>query len=105
VNDLRVDPAAEAELLEAASWYAERGGSSLRARLLDDMAGVLEDVRRWPRRFPGLRRPEIQPPVRRARLRRFPYAVVFVELEAEIRVLAFAHLRRRPLYWVARARS
>jgi plasmid stabilization system protein ParE len=102
LKDLRVDAEAEAELLAAASWYLERGGPPLRARLLDDSARILEDVRRWPKRFAALLRPEVHPPVRRARLRRFPYAVVFLELETEIRVLAFAHLRRRPLYWRSR---
>jgi hypothetical protein len=38
-------------------------------------------------------------------LRRFPYAVVFLELETEIRILAFAHKRRRPAYWQQRLRS
>jgi plasmid stabilization system protein ParE len=37
--------------------------------------------------------------VRRARIRRFPYSLPFVELEAEFRILAVAHDRRRPRYW------
>jgi hypothetical protein len=36
---------------------------------------------------------------RRVSLKRFPYTVVYVELDAELRVLAFAHMRRRPGYW------
>lgn len=36
--------------------------------------------------------------IRRALLPRFPYAVVFFELEAETRVLAVAHASRRPGY-------
>jgi hypothetical protein len=51
-----------------------------------------------------LHRPKLDPPLRRARVRRFPHAVVFIELSNEIHVVAFAHLRRRPLYWVSRLR-
>jgi plasmid stabilization system protein ParE len=104
VKPLRIDPEAEAELLEVARWYAARGGPELQRRLLDDTAAVLDSVRRWPGRFAALNRPKLDPPLRRARVRRFPYALVFVDLPSEIHVLAFAHLRRRPLYWVSRLR-
>lgn len=35
-------------------------------------------------------------------LRRFPYAVVFIELGDEIRVLAIAHTSREPGFWRGR---
>ena len=104
MKPLWLDPEAEVELLEVVRWYAERGGPQLSRRLLDDVAAVLESVRRWPGRFAALHRPKLDPPLRRARVRRFPYAVVFIELPNEIHVVAFAHLRRRPLYWVSRLR-
>ncbi|MEW6269189.1 MAG: type II toxin-antitoxin system RelE/ParE family toxin [Thermodesulfobacteriota bacterium] len=52
----------------------------------------------------GSRVPKVKPrfPVRRLILRRFPYSVVFMELENEIRILAIAHHRRRPGYWSRR---
>lgn len=43
--------------------------------------------------------------IRRALLPRFPYAVVFMDLGAEIRVLAAAHARRRPGYWLNRVET
>jgi len=39
---------------------------------------------------------------RRVLLKRFPYSIVYIELEAQVRVLAFAHLRRKPGYWKSR---
>jgi plasmid stabilization system protein ParE len=36
---------------------------------------------------------------RRVALKRFPYMVVYMELGLELRILAFAHTRRRPGYW------
>ena len=40
--------------------------------------------------------------ITRARLPRFPYAVIFMDLGTEIRVLAVAHAKRRPGYWLDR---
>jgi len=37
--------------------------------------------------------------IRRALLPRFPYAVVFMTLPVEVRVLALPHVRRRPDDW------
>jgi hypothetical protein len=42
--------------------------------------------------------------VRRVRTKRFPYAVVFIELAERIRVIAVMHERRRPGYWKDRLR-
>lgn len=40
--------------------------------------------------------------IRGAVLRRFPYRVVFEELEDEVRVLAVAHKGRDPGFWLGR---
>ena len=40
--------------------------------------------------------------VRRARVAGFPYSVAFVELEHELRVIAIAHDKRKPGYWLKR---
>ncbi len=39
---------------------------------------------------------------RRARIRRFPYTIFFLELEATLWIIAVAHNRRRPNYWAGR---
>jgi hypothetical protein len=38
-------------------------------------------------------------------LRRFPFVVFFQDLEDEVRVFAVAHGKRRPGYWLRRARG
>ncbi len=43
--------------------------------------------------------------VRRCRIRRFPFALVLVELDVEYLVLAVAHVRQRPGYWKKRLRA
>lgn len=43
-----------------------------------------------------------QPDIRRAGLRRFPFNVLYRVIGAEVQILAVAHHRRRPAYWLGR---
>lgn len=101
MRQVRFDPGAANELSDALAWYAEHG-PELPFRLLEEIDTALEQIVQHPQRFTALREPSVEPPLRRALLRRFPYAVVFCLLRDEIRVIAVAHARRRPLYWVDR---
>jgi hypothetical protein len=38
-----------------------------------------------------------------ATIQRFPYAIAFEEHEQHVLILAIAHGKRRPLYWLTRA--
>ncbi len=42
--------------------------------------------------------------VRRALVRRFPFALVFLDLGESVRVVAVAHTKRRARYWLGRVR-
>ncbi len=42
-------------------------------------------------------------PIRRAVAEQFPYVVAFEAHDDHVRILAVAHGKRRPLYWLARA--
>lgn len=94
---VRFDAEAEAELEAAAAWY-ESHRPGFGAKLLDAVAAATAQLADGARRHPLV--PGVRPAlgIRRVRLRRFPLAVVFIELENEIRVIAVAHTRRRPLY-------
>jgi plasmid stabilization system protein ParE len=46
--------------------------------------------------------PLIRGKMRRMRVERFPYSVIYRHVDDAIRVLAVAHDRRRPFYWRAR---
>ena len=99
---LRIDAEAEEELAEAVTWYEQRQ-KGLGREFLIAIGEATERIRETPQqagRVPGV--PE-HVPVRRMLVRRFPYSVVFLELPAEIRVLAFAHAKRRPGYWRERS--
>jgi hypothetical protein len=94
-------PEALDELAEAAAWYlSHRPG--LDVDFLAEVERVLPLIERTPKRFPSLTGLPRDLKVRRALLPRFPYAVIFMEISKEIRILAVAHAKREPGYWLDR---
>ena len=98
---LVVEPEAEAELEEAAHWYeAQRPG--LGPRLIAAVAETVERIRRFPQAGAPVPHVSGDLPARRAVVKWFPYHVVYLLTPVAIRILAFAHHRRRPGYWISR---
>jgi toxin ParE1/3/4 len=89
------------ELVEVAAWYRARR-SGLEMEFLAEIDRVLPLIGRSPASFPRILDLPIDVDIRRALLPRFPYAVIFMELGTELRVLAVAHAKRRPGYWLDR---
>jgi len=87
---------ARLDVLEARRWYESRvpGLGSEFARAVD---GAVAAIRRFPESHPYVYRK-----VRKAILRRFPYALLYVAEEGEITVLACFHHRRDPNSWIER---
>lgn len=87
---------AQAELLEGISYY-----SAIRAELgLRFEQAVADAVRR------AVAHPERGAPrsknTRRWLVKGFPFGVIYRESEAEVLIVALAHQRKRPEYWVQR---
>ena len=101
---MRIDVAAGDEIEEAALWY-EREGAGLGQRFLDSIEAALARILQNPRQFPPIPRFSAHPELRRALVDSFPYAIVFALSSEEIRVVAVAHTRRRPGYWLSRLDS
>lgn len=99
----RLHPEAEAEIREAAAWYKERSPEVAR-RFLQSIRALTRLVARMPLRFPVLLEPALDTPVRRALVPDFPYALIFVFVNDAVYVLAVAHQRRMPAYWLNRIR-
>jgi plasmid stabilization system protein ParE len=93
---LSLAPDAEADLAEAAAWYEERR-PGLGLEFTRAVRALLATVERDPLRYP-LARHE----VRRALVRRFPFAVYFVAEPEATTVLACLHVRRDPQTWPSR---
>jgi toxin ParE1/3/4 len=96
---LIIRPEAEADLVEAFNWYeAQRAG--LGTEMLFEVHAALGRVQEGPERYPsGFR------DVRRATVRRFPYSIYFLSVQARIVVLAVLHHRRNPNIWRKRSGS
>jgi plasmid stabilization system protein ParE len=99
---LRISDEAAAEMAEAARWY-EQNRPRLGVELLAAVDAAVAQIRDNPRigsPVPGVD----DQGLRRVFVRRFPYQVVYLELSDRLQVLAIAHDRRRPAYWVDRLR-
>ena len=103
MKSIRLEPEAKQELTAAATRYEQRR-EGLGRELISEVDAVLAAIARNPARFILYPRVDESLGVRRALLRRFPYGVVFIDLDAAIRVVAIAHERRRPGYWLVRLR-
>jgi len=94
---LIVEPEAEAEIDEAARWY-DLQSPNLGADFLRSVDAALAAVIRSPLQYQRVHRD-----VRRARLRRFPYGLMYIVADQEIIIFACFHGRRDPRRWQDRS--
>jgi plasmid stabilization system protein ParE len=90
---------AQDELDEAVAWYASQApglGDAFLAETLKTLELITQHPLAWHR---------LSLQTRRCRLRRFPYSVVYIPMVDEILVIAIAHQRREPAYWLERFQS
>jgi hypothetical protein len=90
-------PDAEAEYLEAIAYYETRR-PGLGAGFIAEVEHIVARACEAPHRYPIAR----QPDVRSIRLHRFPFKMLFRERGGMVEILALAHDRRRPAYWLGR---
>lgn len=99
---LDFDPAALAELTDTAAWYEEQR-AGLASEFLAEIDRVVAEISARPTSFAKLEDTAPALDIRRAMLERFPFALVFMELGAgRTRIVAVAHERRQPGYWLRR---
>jgi len=87
---------AEQEMLDA-KWYYEQQVPGLGQSFMDNIDVAVQDIAAHPFRWPVIR-----PNIRRRLVHRFPYGIFYRVDQDEIVILAIAHLRRRPMYWLDR---
>lgn len=90
-------PNAQAEFLESVGFY-ESKVKGLGSAFIDEFEMVANLVCESPKQW----KIELKPDIRRAPLHRFPFSIIYREKQSIIQVLAVAHNRRRPLYWLPR---
>ena len=89
-------PEAEAEMIEAAQFYARRVaglGAEFLAAVDEAVSGIMEAPDRWR---------TVEKDVRRYLLRRFPFAILYRVMPDHLRILAVKHHSRQPDYWRGR---
>jgi len=102
---LELHPEARAELRSAALWYDEQR-PGLGDEFIAEVSMVVERFRSAPESYPVW--PSTQagnPVIRKATLQRFPYVIALETHEHHFLVLAIAHAKRRPLYWLTRTNT
>jgi toxin ParE1/3/4 len=90
-------PLAEQELIEAAAYYQEQK-LELGLEYLEEVEHAINFLIRYPEAGSIIRGS-----IRRLILPKFPYYLLYRLLENEqIRILALAHHKRKPQYWINR---
>jgi len=88
---------AERELTDGAVYYAQEGkNTDLGLAFIVEFERALELLCAYPRLGAPWRN------MRRFPLRRFPYSIIYYVTGEELRVIALAHHRRKPGYWIGR---
>ena len=86
-------PGAQREVDDAIRYY-ERCRPGLGYEFADEVYAAIHRVMRYPEAWG-----ELSPNTRRCLVTRFPYGVVYQAKPGTIRIIAVAHLSRRPGYW------
>jgi len=96
MKTIRIIEAAELELNDASEYY-ESQAKGLGFLFLHEVEKTLERIAESPSAWTS-----ISEHVRRRIVKRFPFGILFSELEEEIVVIAVMNLKRKPRYWINR---
>jgi len=98
---LAVLEAAKSEI-DAAYDHLSRQSPGLGDRFLDEVSAALSAIEQRPLSFAKVETLISNREYRRALLPTFPYVVIFRLVDEAAVIVAVAHSRRRPNYWVRR---
>lgn len=91
------DPEAREEFLSAVQYYEDcKVGLGLRFRHIVESS--IEKIIEKPFRYRVF-----HAPFRRRLLTKFPYAIIYTIEPDHLRIIAVAHTKRKPGYWLARS--
>jgi toxin ParE1/3/4 len=97
VKEVLFQKDAKAELAEAVDFYEQRR-AGLGLEFQDEVEAAVKLIRQHPHRF-GIYQ---QSQFRKCVMQRFPYLVFYWEREDAIWIMAVAHAKRKPGYWLGR---
>ena len=93
---IRFHPCANDELHEAVNWYDEIN-ESLASSFVESIEVAVERIAAAPQRWPVYAED-----FRQVLVDRFPYVLIYRVMEKEVQILAIAHAKRKPGYWLER---
>ena len=96
---IEIDDRAAREVEDAAAWY-ENKAAGLGAGLVDAFEQAVREIEQFPNAWHPL-----GGRLRRYRLARFPYGIIYRAQDDTLLIVAFAHHSRRSRYWRDRLRS
>lgn len=99
MKPFRFHRAARGEVRAAAEHYAKIS-PALGRRFYDAIDEPIREIRERPVLYPMF-----SPTARRHFGRRFPYAVVYLDLPERVWIVAVMHFKQRPGYWTDRLES
>ncbi len=93
MTPVRFDRRAREEFGAAVAYY-EQQQTGLGKRFLSTVEDAIRKIQRQPHIYR-----ELEGDVRKARVFRFPYAIIFRARPGALEIIAVMHLHRRPDYW------
>jgi toxin ParE1/3/4 len=98
---VRTNPFADDEILEEVRHYAAHS-MDLGERFWSEVQASFKLVSEYPLIGEVVRRARVRGTPRRIPLRRFPFFLIYRNLNGHIEVMALAHTSRKPNYWRSR---
>ncbi len=92
-------PEAEAEFNRSAEYY-EQCQPGLGFEFVEEVYAAISRIVQYPDAWSALSKNS-----RRCLVNRFPYGVIYQVKSHNLRLIAVAHLNRRPAYWIKRLES
>jgi plasmid stabilization system protein ParE len=103
VKPVRISDPAQEDFREILDWYANRD-DRVALRFISEARRSLTLIEQFP--SIGSRVPDVDDcSIREIAIRKFPYRIIFVNLDDHVEVAAFAHKRRGPKYLLSRLRK
>jgi plasmid stabilization system protein ParE len=97
--NIRLLEPAQQELDEAMAWYSDQAPGLGDAFLIETLKAL-----KLANQFPHAWHP-LSPQIRRCRLNRFPYSIIYSLDGDDLLVIAIAHQHRKPGYWRDRPKN
>jgi toxin ParE1/3/4 len=93
MKNIRIHPKAEEEIRWEKEYY-RRKNPALVTRLREELSKAIHSISEAPNRYPIY-----MENCRRYLLFKFPFLVIYREIEDQIQIIAFAPGRKKPGYW------